>query len=176
MYTSNFGGKKYNQITGELIKNEDKPATVYSSSTIQICPPIFEKLKGMTIKTFMDQGGEPIGARSTSIIVTSQEQRLLDAKMVPMDMFATPDVIFLHELTHAIWGNGTADVGKAYGWRNIRRISMKMGESNLNKATNNADNYAYFCLGAKMINPGPGKWPQRPIGRGLIRALGYARD
>ena len=82
-----------------------------------------------------------------------------------MDVCQSLDVSVLDEFTHAIWDAGTTDINKpdSYCWRDTRAISVAMDESNLRKVTHNADNYACFCLGAKMKTPNVDKTPPNVV-------------
>ena len=176
MYTSNFGGEKYNKdLPGQPLREEqEKPKTVYSSE-IQICPVYLEKFKQQKIKTFADSGPLPAAARPRSTWQKIKDELRNKEEKPPIDTLKTSDVILMHEMTHAIWGGGTDDVGAAYGWLNIRGISDKESGNNVEKATNNADNLAYFCLGAKMISPGGSKTPQRAVEDGYVEAMAMVK-
>ena len=92
-------------------------------------------------------------------------------EIIPIGLYRAADVIFLHELTHATWGGSTLDVEDAYEWENVRAISNDMSEVEDEKSTMNAENYAYFCLGATMLSPGAPKMPQIINEDGTISAL-----
>ena len=74
-------------------------------------------------KTFADLSAAPVAARSPGAIQNVVQevlyrQRLQSGikRIIPMDIYRSLlDVTFLHELTHVIWGAGTADVDMAHG-------------------------------------------------------------
>ena len=188
MFTISSGGPKYDSKDPSKL-NTVRPPYILSSE-IQICPTYYEVFKQRKIKTFADQGMQPAAARSSKNIfkvIDKAFDKAVDklwpddasdgGAPIPMNLYWTSDAVFLHEMTHAIWGAGTKDVDapNSYAWKNIRDISKKMSPNNLEKATNNADSYSFFCLGSKMINPGGGKTPQRAYDDGTIKALEKAK-
>ncbi|PLB50842.1 hypothetical protein P170DRAFT_463924 [Aspergillus steynii IBT 23096] len=85
-----------------------------------------------------------------------------------MDAAALLDRTILHELTHAIPLLATTDTScfLSYGWKRC----VTLGKSR-DSGINNADNYAYFALGARMISPTDNKPPQRPNRDGSVSLL-----
>ena len=171
MQTLNMGGPKYDKNDGNKLAT-NKPLSSYSSE-IQVCTAYYETYKGQKIKTFADQGTQPAAARSSKSLkdIIGIKKKTDDSP--PVNYYRTSDAIFLHELTHAPWGEGTIDVAKdnSYGWRNICNIGKQTSVALAERATNNAENYAFFCVGAKMITPGGSKTAEKVKEDGTIVAL-----
>ncbi|KAL2069757.1 hypothetical protein VTL71DRAFT_14436 [Oculimacula yallundae] len=84
-----------------------------------------------------------------------------------IDLLSLFDKVVVHELTHTRHGGKTVDVAMdgraitfnnvAYGWRNCKKISTNLpdndGRDEL-KPMNNADSYAIFASGVRIINAG----------------------
>jgi hypothetical protein len=135
------------------------------ASEMQLCPGYIAKMQQVKIQTLEEEGDKPSLARDWAKFTTW----VGDGVSLPMDVAATWDLALLHELTHAVPNAATKDVAgqtASYRWANVIRLSGNGG-------TNNAENYAFFGLGSRMISPKEnGPQAQRPMKDGSIQALG----
>ncbi|KKA18250.1 hypothetical protein T310_7796, partial [Rasamsonia emersonii CBS 393.64] len=126
-------------------------------SQIQVCRWYLQASNGYKIRYWRDISAKAILSRASDKI-----QDLFGMRTA-MDAASLFDHTMLHEMTHAIKNvRRTRDVG--YGWKNVVKFSP-------NKADANADNYAFFGLGARMLSPANGEDASRPNRDGSISAL-----
>ena len=128
------------------------------------------------IKTIADEPKDPAGSKPESSwknLVNKIVPGSQGSSKAPIDAFRTKDFNLFHELTHAPVGAGTTDVdgGDSYYWSNVRRISDRKDASSTRKASYNAENFAYYAIGAWLISPNEGATPQRPMSDGTIEVL-----
>jgi hypothetical protein len=133
-----------------------------------VCPWYIQYLDAAKVKDLADQGTTPSLARAWSRI-SSWTGGSGSSTALPINLARGFDHVLLHEMTHAIPLAATIDAagpGKAesYGWDNCVRFSSNGG-------TLNADNYAYFGLGTRIISPTNGAAAQLPMLDGSIPVL-----
>ncbi|KAK2597384.1 hypothetical protein QQS21_006008 [Conoideocrella luteorostrata] len=155
-----------------FIATIDKTTWQEYPAQVQLCPGYLTKWSKAKFQTWGDQ---------TDKILPAQKWKAIISKMVkvgdvtPMGVASTMDTTLLHELTHAIPINTKDDVDGnvgSYGWKNCVRLSKTKFTVWYKKAINNADNFAYFALGARMISPrDKKKQPLAPTEDGDIRPI-----
>ncbi|RJE19852.1 hypothetical protein PHISCL_07808 [Aspergillus sclerotialis] len=134
--------------------HEDDPKI---ASTMQLCPSYIKKVHEQRFQSLKDQGDRP----SLSRTMEKVGKFLDDPLRTPIDVAYTFDATLLHEMTHAIPHEATVDSNedKSYGWKNCRDLK--------NVGTKNAESYALFGLGARMIST----QNQRPMADGRLEVL-----
>ncbi|KAK2754391.1 hypothetical protein FQN54_007035 [Arachnomyces sp. PD_36] len=142
-------------------KDPDKPAQ------IQMCSWFLAELNNRPYKYLKDIiGPKAFLSRVYNWGLVIGEDRTM------MDAACTIGHSILHELSHSVSKDRTWDIDQkqSYGWKNCNRLSKK------ERSADNADSYAYFALGAKLINPGGDNKPQRPMKDGSIRMLDLHKE
>ncbi|TGO55961.1 hypothetical protein BCON_0084g00290 [Botryotinia convoluta] len=131
---------------------------------IQICPWYLKEKQKDKIKTLVDLGVKANGLAKVGKVFKSLVK-------TSMDLAATFDHLLLHELTHATPKDVILDVLKAnsYGWKACTKLSVSKDPKA--QAINNAENYAFFGLAARMISPTSGANAQRPMSDESLQVL-----
>ena len=129
------------------------------ATTMQLCNGLLSQIYNAKYNTLQDMGSAPSLARDWAKFKSTN-----NIDVLPMDLAATFDLVLTHELSHAI-RKPTTDLGTR-GWDASYRIG----------SVQNADNVAFFALGADMISPKNGAQAQRPMEDGTIQVLaGFSR-
>ncbi|TVY42216.1 hypothetical protein LSUB1_G003911 [Lachnellula subtilissima] len=130
-------------------------------STMQLCPGFLAEMNLHESNTLKGQGSPAALAMNWAKYIYDPE-----SGSRAMDFLSTFDFTLFHEMTHAISKGAPIDTdgSKSYGWNNAYVIAEDDG-------TRNAENYAFFGLGGRMINPKNGAQAQRPTEDGSIETL-----
>ncbi|KAL1963046.1 hypothetical protein VTN77DRAFT_8794 [Rasamsonia byssochlamydoides] len=154
---SNLSPEGIMAFTAEQLRN--------TASQIQMCRWYLQMSNGYKFKYWPE--GHP---RPTS----DEAADLFGKQRTAMDAAALFDHTLLNEMTHAVNDAiATVDVdanGDSYGWNNCVGFSLRPPHP-WEVSYRNADNYAFFGLGARMISPANGAQPQRPNQDGSISVL-----
>ncbi|KUJ09969.1 uncharacterized protein LY89DRAFT_740379 [Mollisia scopiformis] len=138
------------------IEQQDRP------TPIQICPWYLQKLQSARFKTLEDLGTSGAMALSENDFNRLLNSLSQSSTRTAMDSLELMDMVLLHELTHAI-SKPTGDFDDA-GWQSAVAKNPK--------CIDNAENYAFFGLAARMISPiVPGAKPMRPMIGGNIQII-----
>lgn len=133
------------------------------ASTLQLCPGFLSEMKITEAFLTAEQGFAP----SLAVNMAKYSPRKPGtAGYTAMDYLTGFDTSLLHTMTHAvpIVAAVNVDNENSFLWNNVRRLS----------STRNADNYAYFGLGSRMISPNNGAQAQRPMSDGSVQILAAA--
>ncbi|TVY44268.1 hypothetical protein LOCC1_G006809 [Lachnellula occidentalis] len=130
-------------------------------STMQLCPGFLAEMNLHESNILSQQGS------AASLALNWAKYSYISASgLRAIDFLSTFDFTLLHEMTHAISKGATVDVdgSNSFGWDNAYVLGQFDG-------TRNAENFAFFGLGGRMISPKNDARAQRPMEDGSIQIL-----